>query len=69
MMMKGPVRELLPIGEQLIRVRLPEGTQPAKTRLLTNGRPLRAKRNGRCLSLAVPTILDHEVVAIDLLAS
>src|SRR5205823_2903986 len=28
MMMKGPVRELIPIGEQQVRLRLPDGTRP-----------------------------------------
>lgn len=66
MMMKGPVRELIPVGEQKVRVRLPDGAKPRKLHLLAGGRPLRFGRNGSYLSVTVPSILDHEVVAIDL---
>ena len=34
MMMKGPVRELIPVGEQQVRLQLPEGVQPKQVRLL-----------------------------------
>ena len=37
MMMKGPVRELIPVGEQHVRVRLPEGTRAKAVRLLVAG--------------------------------
>ena len=66
MMMKGPVRELIPVGEQKVRVRLPEGVRPKQARLLAAGRRLRPTQNGRYLSVTVPSIVDHEVVAIDL---
>jgi hypothetical protein len=64
MMMKGPVRELIPVGEQKVRVRLPDGAKPRKLHLLASGRALRFGRNGSYLSVTVPSILDHEVVAI-----
>ena len=66
MMMKGPVRELIPIGEQKVRVRLPEGTQAKKVRLLAAEKRPRVEHSGQYLSVTVPAILDHEVVAIDL---
>jgi hypothetical protein len=66
MLMKGPVRELLPVGGQEVRVRLPNGARPRTIRLLAAGRRVRARRNGSELTIAVPTILDHEIVAIDL---
>ncbi len=66
MMMKGPVRELIPVATQRIRVRLPDGTRPRKVRLLAADRTARAQRDGAYLSVAVPEILDHEVLAIDL---
>jgi hypothetical protein len=65
MMMKGPVRELMPVGEQKVRVRLPEGARAKKVQLLGNAKNPRARRAGRYLRVAVPSILDHEVVAID----
>ena len=66
MMMKGPVRELIPISEQKIRVRLPDGTQAKRVRLLAAEKSPRVERSGQCLSVTVPSILDHEVVAMDL---
>jgi hypothetical protein len=66
MMMKGPVRELIPISEQKVRVRLPDGTQAKRVRLLAAEKSPRVERSGQCLSVTVPSILDHEVVAMDL---
>jgi hypothetical protein len=66
MMMKGPVRELIPLGEQKIRLRLPAGEKPGRVRLLAADKRVRAERNGGYLNVIVPSILDHEVVAVDL---
>jgi hypothetical protein len=66
MMMKGPFRELIPVSEQQVRVRLPEGTRAARVQLLMSGGTPQAQQSGGYLTLTVPSILDHEVVAIDL---
>jgi hypothetical protein len=66
MMMKGPVRELLPVGEQKVRLRLPEGARARSVRLLAAERVLPVEQSGQSLSVVVPSILDHEVVAVDL---
>jgi len=66
MMMKGPVRELIPVGAQQVRVRLPEGARPRQVRLLAANRAVRHERAGNYLNCTVPSILDHEVLAIDL---
>src|SRR5262249_37024491 len=66
MMMKGPVRELLPVGEQKVRLRLPEGSRAHAVRLLAADRVLPVEQSGPSLSVVVPSILDHEVVAVDL---
>jgi hypothetical protein len=66
MMMKGPFRELMPVGEQKVRVRLPEGKKARKVQLLAAGREPRSEESGGFLSVTVPSVLDHEVVAIDL---
>jgi len=68
MMMKGPIRELIPVGEQEVRVRLPEGTKAEAVRLLAAGRPAKVVRGGTALAVTVPSVLDHEVVAIDLVS-
>jgi hypothetical protein len=65
MLMKGPVRELIPVGEQKVLFRLPDGLQAKKIRLLAADRTPHVRRDGSKLTITVPMILDHEVVAID----
>ena len=66
MMMRGPFRELIPCSEQKVEVRLPQGAKARKVQLLVAGAtPQSSESNGK-LTLTVPSILDHEVVAIDL---
>jgi hypothetical protein len=66
MMMKGPVRELLPVGEQRVRVRLPDGFRAARVQLLVGGQVPPVRQSGEWLEVTVPSIHAHEVVAIDL---
>jgi hypothetical protein len=66
MMMKGPVREFISVGEQRVRVRWPAGTPWRRVHLLAAEKIVRGKREGQFLSLTVPSVLDHEVIAIDL---
>ncbi len=66
MMMKGPIRELIPLTEQQVRVTLPAGTRAGKVHLLAADKSPRVSRSGAQLTITVPSILDHEVVAIDL---
>jgi hypothetical protein len=66
MMMKGPIRELIPVGPQKVRVRLPEGTKPRRVRLLAADTTPKLDRAGQQVTLVVPSVLDHEVIAIDL---
>jgi Hypothetical glycosyl hydrolase 6/Beta-galactosidase trimerisation domain len=66
MMMKGPLREVIPVGPQRVSVRLPDGTRPKKVQLLTAGKSVDFAMMGQGLTLTVPSIDVHEVVAIDL---
>ena len=66
MMMKGPVRELLPVGEQRVRVRVPDGLRARRLRLLVGGRTPPFRQSGEWLEVTVPSIRAHEVVAVDL---
>jgi hypothetical protein len=66
MMMKGPVREFIPCPPQKVSVRLPAGRRARKVSLLVSGQAPRVQESGGSVSLTVPRILDHEVVAIDL---
>ena len=65
MMMKGPVRELIPVGEQHVLLRIPANFKPGKVRLLASGRTPRVTRTSGQLAVTVPSILDHELIAID----
>jgi hypothetical protein len=66
MMMKGPIREFIPAPPQKVSVRLPEGRRAKQVRLLASGATPRFEEAGGVLSLTIPAIVDHEVVAVDL---
>jgi hypothetical protein len=66
MMMKGPIRELIPIGEQQVVIKLPAGSRTKGVQLLRLGRVLDVPLGGTHLTLKVPSVFDHEIVAIDL---
>ena len=66
MMMKGPFRELIPVGEQQVVVRLPEGARARRVQFLREGGEPPVQQDGARLSLKVPSIRDLEIVAIDL---
>ena len=66
MMMKGPLREIIPVGPLNVRIRLPAGAQPRAVRLLTAGTPITGRTDGGVLTLTVPSVDLHEVIAIDL---
>ncbi len=66
MMMKGPLRETIPVGPLTVRVRLAQGARPSRVQLLTAGvTPATAVANG-AMHITVPSVDVHEVIAIDL---
>jgi hypothetical protein len=56
---------LIPIGEQRVRVQLPAATRAKSVRLLVAGRAAEFQQSGGWLETTVPSVLAHEVVAID----
>jgi hypothetical protein len=66
MMMKGPIREIVPVGSQTVTVRLPQGKKARSVKLLVAGTSPEATESGGSLTLTVPSIEVHEVLAIDL---
>lgn len=66
MMMKGPVREIIPSPPQQVRIRVPQGRSVSKVHLLVSGKPANHRVNSGVVSLEIPSIEVHEVVAIDL---
>jgi hypothetical protein len=66
MMMKGPLREVIPVGPLRVRIRIPSTLRPRRARLLTAGTTLNAQPIDGVLTVTVPSVEVHEVVAIDL---
>jgi hypothetical protein len=66
MMMKGPVREIIPITRQRVSVRIPERRQVRRVHLLVAGTEVAHRMVGDRAVLEVPEIGLHEVVAMDL---
>jgi hypothetical protein len=67
MMMKGPFRELLPVGPLEVHVRVPADARVGAVHLLT-ARTIASvePRPDGTLQIVVPEVLDHEVVALEL---
>lgn len=66
MMMKGPVREIYPVGRQRVRVELPGGAQPRQVRLCVAGTKTPFRMEREAVVLEVPGVALHEMIAIDL---
>ena len=66
MTMKGPYRDFFPIGAQALTLRLPGTVRAKQARLLVADKTVDLERSGTALTFRVPSILDHEVVAIDI---
>jgi hypothetical protein len=65
MMMKGPFRELIPVSAQ-VKIKTPKGSTVSGVKLLIADEKPEYKIAGEVVTLQVPRILDHEIVAIDL---
>jgi len=65
MMMKGPLREVIPLSNQVVRVRVPDGRRVAKARLLVAGTDVQHREENGAIVIEVATIDIHEVVALD----
>ena len=65
MAMKGPVREIIPVSAQQLRITIPAGERITAVHLLVAGRhvPYQQRRNE--IELEVPSVALHEVVALD----
>jgi hypothetical protein len=65
MMMKGPLREIIPISRQVVSVRVPDGRRVTKARLLVAGTDAHFHEKDGAIVVEVPSIDIHEVVALD----
>jgi hypothetical protein len=66
MMMKGPIREVIPVGKQTVSVALSAGCTKASARLLVSGRVPATRIEAGRLEIEVTEIAASEVVLIDL---
>ena len=66
MAMKGPYRDFFPVGPFTVKLRLPADFRPKNARLLAADREVALERSGPAINVTIPTILDHEVLAIDI---
>jgi hypothetical protein len=66
MAMKGPYRDFFPVGPHTVRVHLPVGVDAKRARLLAADEDVAIERAGQVVSVKVTSILDHEVVAIEI---
>lgn len=66
MMLKGPFREILPVGPQKVRLKLPEGAKARGVRFLVGESTAQWRQNGEWIETMIPSIALHEVVAVDL---
>ena len=66
MMMKGPIREIIPLSGQRVSVQVPRGKRVHKVKLLVAGKDIAHREENGMVLLEVPSIGLHEVVAVDL---
>ena len=66
MMMKGPVTEIIPSPPQQVRIRIPEGHRLRRVSLLVSRKPPVYTSAGSVVTLEIPSIDLHEVIALDL---
>lgn len=65
MMMKGPFRELIPVAAK-VAARVPAGAKVTGVKLLMSGQKANYTLKDGQVVVDVPSVLDHEIVALDL---
>jgi type 1 glutamine amidotransferase len=65
MTMRPSFRQIIPSPEQQVRLRLPAGARVSKVQLLVAGGTPAVQIVKGVLTLTVPSIRDHEVIAVD----
>ena len=66
MLMKGPIREIFPIGKQCLRMQIAPKRSVKRAKLLVAGKEVPFKVEQSSIVLDVPSVILHEVVAVDL---
>lgn len=65
MAMKGPFRDFFPVGPLKVTIQLPIQVHALRAQLLVAGSVAPVEISGGRISVTIPSILDHEVIAID----
>jgi hypothetical protein len=65
MMMRGPLRELIPVPAQ-VSIKIPQGTKCDGVHLLVSGQKPSFETIEDKIIVTVPQIHDHEIIGIDL---
>jgi len=65
MMMRPSFREMIPAPPQQVRLPLPEGRRVAKVQFLVGGTAPGVQTANGLMTVTVPSVRDHEVIAID----
>lgn len=66
MMMRPSFRERIPSLPQQVRLQLPPNRKAARVQLLVGGQSPAVTHSAGSITLTVPSVLDHEVIAVDL---
>jgi hypothetical protein len=61
---RGWVREIYPIGEQRVTMKLPPGKRIARVELLRAGRAIPFQVRDGAVEFTIPSVADYEVAAI-----
>jgi hypothetical protein len=65
MMMKGPIREVIPIANQRVRIQIPKERHVTRAKLLVSGKGISYQQKQGLILLDVASIDVHEVIALD----
>ncbi len=65
MMMKGPVRSIIPVPAQQVRIRVPEAKHIGKVQLLVANKEIPFRQQNGVIDMEIPSIGVHEVIALD----
>jgi hypothetical protein len=61
---RGWIREFYPIGEQSVRMQLPEGRRVSRVELLRAATEAPFQAAGGAVTVTIPTVVDDEVAAL-----
>ena len=66
MMMKGPLREIIPSPPQRVQIHVPEGRTVSGVHLLVGGGKASFQQTKNVIDVTIPSVGLHEVIAVDL---